>query len=233
MKGRNQFLLKMRGSFENVTVTGARDGDVIVKGKIVDATNPNTAAQQGVRNHFRKLVSFGSTLLPFLNLYYKPSRAVRSPFNEFVAQLSYIKEQLQGSESDEDYRLLQVSNGSLYSNPITPANFNQPVFAGGQATITLNWDYDATSAIQAGTDKVMALEWNPATGDWRAFDTGATRADGTVNLLVKAPAEGFNWYAVFRIKEQLQENTGDIERSGIIIQVNPDETVKYKGNGWA
>ncbi|MCB0553820.1 MAG: hypothetical protein KDD02_09740 [Phaeodactylibacter sp.] len=228
MKGRNQFLLKMRGSFENVTVTGARDGDVVVKGKIVDTTNPNTAAQQSTRTVFRKLVSFGSTLLPFLNLYFKPGKATRSPFNQFVAQLAKLKEQLQDEENDEGYRELQVTNGSLYSNAITPADFNQPVFTGGAATITLNWDYDASSAIQDGTDKVMALEWNPATGDWRAFDTGATRADGTVNLPVKAPAEGFNWYAVFRLKEQLQET----EHAGIIIQVNADETVKYKGNGW-
>ena len=78
MKGRNQFLLKMRGSFENVTVTGARDGDVIVKVKIVDTSNPNTVAQSAVRTRFRRSLEVGRTILAFLNLYFFPSRSTWS-----------------------------------------------------------------------------------------------------------------------------------------------------------
>ncbi len=45
MKGRNQLLMGLKGSFENMTVTQARDGDAIVKGKITQMTNPNTEAK--------------------------------------------------------------------------------------------------------------------------------------------------------------------------------------------
>lgn len=232
MKEQNQFWARMWIDFENTTIISGPDGDVVVKGRIADTASQDTAAEQDVSSAFARLVRYGSTLEPFLNRYFKPSNSWRSPFNEFVAQISKIKEQLQDADMVERFRVLQVTQGPLYSNAITPASFKQPVFSDGKATITLNWGYDASSPGQDGTDKVMALEWNPVTGGWQAFDTGATRADGTVNLPVKAPAEGFNWYAVFRIKEQLQGNEHDCENSEISIQVGADEVVKYRENGW-
>lgn len=52
MKGRNQFLIGLKGSVENMTVVQAPDGDAIVKGKIVEMTNPNSEKQQVQRARF-------------------------------------------------------------------------------------------------------------------------------------------------------------------------------------
>ncbi|MCB0553817.1 MAG: hypothetical protein KDD02_09725 [Phaeodactylibacter sp.] len=94
MKGRNQFLIKMRGSFENVTVTGARDGDVVVKGKIVDTTDPNTLPQEINRFLFWYLGQVGSAAVAFLREHYPASRATRSEYNEFMRQLNGINDAL-------------------------------------------------------------------------------------------------------------------------------------------
>ena len=105
MKGRNQFLIKMRGSFENVTITGARDGQVVAKGKVVNTTDPNTISQEINRYLFWYLSQMGSATNVFLRDYHPASRATRSAYNEFMGQLKGLN----AAVYDEVFALVAAS----------------------------------------------------------------------------------------------------------------------------
>ncbi|MCB0553821.1 MAG: hypothetical protein KDD02_09745 [Phaeodactylibacter sp.] len=191
MKGRNQFLLKMRGSFENVTVTGARDGDVIVKGKIVDTSNPNTVAQSAVRTRFRRSLEVGRTILAFLNLYFFPSRSTWSSINAFLHYNLARQPRLVDGEQLTDYEVEDLyTYGRLYNPSFALDGANSSDNGNGTYAVAIDWNYDAGSQIQDGTDVAKLFLLNQTTLDWKEVDAAATRADGTFTVNVDIPAEG-------------------------------------------
>lgn len=191
MKGRNQFLLKMKGSFENVTVTKARDGDAVVKGKIVSTTNRNTAGQSAVRSRFSRGLEVGKTILAFLNQYFYPSRSTWSAMNAFLHYNLARQPRLLDGEQLADYEKEDLYTfGRLYNPGFALDVANSADNGNGTYSVAVNWSYDAGSQIQDGTDVVRLFLLNQVSLDWKEIDAAATRADGMFTANVEIPAEG-------------------------------------------
>ena len=191
MKGRNQFLLKMKGSFENVTVSKARDGDAVVRGKIVSTTNRNTAGQSAVRSRFSRGLEVGKTILPFLKLYFFPSRSTWSAMNAFLHHNLARQPRLLEGEQLTDYEKEDLyTYGRLYNPGFMLDVANSSDNGDGAYSVAISWSYDAGSQIQDGTDVARLFLLNQATLDWKELSTAATRADGAFTANVEIPADG-------------------------------------------
>ncbi len=189
MKGRNQFLVGMRGSVENMTVTTAQDGDKIVRGKITQTTNPNTAEQQSVRSRFRRVLDKGKVLLAFLNLYFFPQKKLHSPINAFLhynlrENPKITSGQPETEFDDADY----YTYGRLY-DPVFMFNAGSSLDNGnGTHDVVIDWNYDATSEIQEATDAARVLVLNTETLDYQVLNPAATRDAGTATVTVAEPS---------------------------------------------
>lgn len=135
--------------------------------KMVIPANPNTAAQQGTRLVFSKLVTMGrrinSTILKD-NIIPKPKKM--SPFNKFISNNQPLIDT--GVWTIEDSI---IAKGSLYF----PSTF------GGSASVAnghvgLTWNTQDKGESQ-GTDKVLAICYDENTDEY-AFDDATTRTDG-------------------------------------------------------
>lgn len=221
MKGRNQLLQGMRGSMENMTVTQAADGDTIVKGKIVNMTNPRTAAQTAQRNLFASVVLLAQLLLPVLRLYYKPAKVSNSAYNQFVSDA--VKSGIfHGSETEDDVK----EHADYTRGTLQPLRVDQSSIANVNATANsvefdVDWEFDANSPIYEGTDIVMGLAVHKTREDYRLLNPGEIRSSGTANINVPRPAEESYLVALFAVNP----TTGDQSTSKAIFQVNADGTV--------
>lgn len=226
MKGKNQLLVGMAGSFENLTVVQAKDGDAIVKGKIVQMTNPNTEGQQDQRSRFNIARSAASALLAFLNLFFKPSSVMRSSYNEFIAHqfevqpagTKWVKKKADGH--------FNWTKGSLYSLAVEEDTGNAPVDGGTFMTISLIWPYDAGSQIQNGTDQVRYMIKNDETDDYTEGVSAEIRSDGAMEIDVNKPATGLNYLTVFAV----DASTGEANTSQPVCSVANDGTIVWRSN---
>ncbi len=222
----------MVGSAAEMTAVKAADGDMILKGKIQEMTNPNTAAQQAVRSPFAYFSQLGSLLLPHLNLFFEKPGPMQSPYNGFVAKS--VKEQLQTGPSDADDEEMSrngvYTDGHLYNpdikvpDPSAVTNIN-----GGTPTIFINWNYDAGSAIQNAFDQLWFLELNWKTSDWRNANIGEIRAGQQTTFAPVVPADGGNLYVFYFVGQ----NTDKTHLAQPLFQVNADTSVQYAQESWA
>ncbi|MCP4120894.1 MAG: hypothetical protein GY751_03995 [Bacteroidetes bacterium] len=224
MKGRNQLLMGLKGSFENMTVTQARDGDAIVKGKITQMTNPNTEAQQGVRTVFSGTLELAKTLLPFIRQYFKPANVNRSAFNEFISWNCDVAKLEKDSGVKKDNEDKYYTHGSLYQAGIAHDAGSSVDNGDGTQQIAFSWNYDADSEIQEGTDVLKVLLVNAQTLDWKIVDGGATRADAAGSVGIANPASGNLVIAPFLVNAAGSNQT--TQRAAVMVA--PDGTVTTK-----
>lgn len=232
MKGNNPWVNNLVGSAAEMTFVKAADGDMIAKGKIQEMTNPNTAAQQAVRNPFTYYSQAGSALLAFLNEFFEKPGPMQSPYNGFVS--ASLKEQLQNEPddySDVDYsRSIVPTDGPLYNANIIVTDPTAVTNVDGSTTqIGLSWNYDAGSEIQNGADKLYFLQFNGDTFDWINTGTGDDRSAGSANIIPKIPQSGWNVVVCFFAGE----TTNKTHFAKPLFQVDDQGNVLYRQEDWA
>ncbi len=226
MKGKNQLLVGFKGSFENITAVKAKDGDTILKGKIVQMTNPNTAGQQQQRNNFGITVDVGSLLLLFIRLYVKPTKATRSEFNEFVAHALDILPASVKWVKKKAYGHFDYTKGDLYPLNAVEEAGNPPIVNPTSVDVAVEWTYDAASQIQQGTDVIRYLIVNDTDPDYQEGTTGSTRDAEAATVTVPRPANGLNYLTVFAV----DASTGEPTTSKALCSVANDGTVVWEAN---
>lgn len=221
MKGKNQLLTGFTGSLENMTAVRAKDGDTILKGKIVTMTNPNTAAQQNQRGLFGGVVALASLIITFIRANFASPKPMVSSYNQFVKQAVNNGNNENKFEVKFAMPYFEFTNGDLY--PLSPA---EPTggwgsSTGGTTTVDVDWLYDSNSNAQDGTDTIHALVVNDNIKDWFTLDPTATRADGTVQLSFPTPTEGIAYVTVFARSVA----TGEVSSNKAVVTVAADGTV--------
>lgn len=134
--------------------------------------NPNTAAQEAVRDKFKAAVRFsraclGSVLQPFADPFLKSCSA----FAKCVGDC------MKAWETEVDFLLIQPISGTLESTAITAA-----VLAGSNVTVT--WSATCQGNGQA-TDKACVMIYDCANG-MAFFSSSAARSAATVAVAVGA-----------------------------------------------
>ncbi len=231
MKGRNQLLVGFKGSFENMTVTQARDGDAIVKGKITTMTNPKTAAQLTHRAVFSRVVAQARIMKEFLNQNFEPSKVTRSAFNEFVGRNVKrikesgvipieLKEKLSEGDMNLDSKEMTFTRGTVYQPAFTEVSAPDNATDPNLWAIDVQWAFDANSNLYSDTDQLYILTVNAITGDYWANGLPITRAVGALNyetLPVAAEAQTVSLF--FR-----DSSTGKVSTSEPLYFLKPDGT---------
>ncbi len=232
MKGNNPWMNNMVGSAAEMTAVKAADGDMILKGKIQEMTNPNTTAQQAVRNPFTYYAQAGSKLLAFINQFFEKPGPMQSPYNGFVS--ASLKEELQeqeGTDTEVEYsQRIVPTNGPLYDAGINCPTPGTPATVDGSTTeVDLQWNYDAQSQIQDGTDELHYLKFNGDTQDWETGTLTEVRADGSAAIVPSIPASGWVLYVFFFVSV----STGETHFSMPLFQVDDQGNVLYAQDDWA
>lgn len=220
MKGKNQFVQGFTGSFENMTIVKAKDGDSIVKGKITTMTNPNTTGQSQRRTVFTDAVLDGKLLKQFLNQNYRVSKATRSPFNEYVS--NYCNVDFNPNCFTRRYssgRAAKVQ-GDLYPL-VVAADIAGAGVAAGVATVDVTWPYNAASTSQNGDDEIRVVAVNIETGDYLEINTGRTREDAAAAIEVPVPASGQYQVTVYA----KNTSTGEVSTNLTQFEVQSDEAI--------
>jgi len=220
MKGKNQMLVGFTGSIENMTVTKAKDGDSVIKGKITTMTNPKTERQVGNRTAFSTVVKQASRLLMFLNLFFKPTKITHSSSN------SYVKQAMEALRSFAPYNQngvlsiptdnlfvnapgMQITNGGTYPLDWDVVSPDAVIAENGDKEYDISWGYDEQSVIQDGTDEVHVVYINPQTGDWNTTYLGKQRSNLAAKIIIPASVDGALTLSVFAVST----STGEASRS--------------------
>lgn len=174
MKGKNQLLQGMAGSFENLTVTRARDGDAVVKGKATNVANDQVYTQLVTRAVFETFANVAKLVLTATAPYVKSSRPTWSKQNQLIGNLrgtagqnapvnydtdlSRFDSTLQpgalalGPAAADPWSAIASIFGSQPSNPFdgTTTTYRRP---GGSSRATHPWDVLAESMEEGATVK--------------------------------------------------------------------------------
>ncbi len=237
MKGRNQLLMGLKGSFENLTVTRARDKDSIVKGKITQTTDAKTEGQIAIRESFKVIQGDWSNLRPFLKKYVDPSKKTWSSAN----QLTFAcKEKLQETTSKEHKKDADAKEkslnwilwekiytwGSLYDPDIVLDQVTGLDVLTHSADLNLSWNFDPASGIQNGTDELRILKYNVEKSDWQDLATGATRADESKVETITFFKSGLTVIVPFFVSADGKNCTTEYP----VCAIQPDGQIIYPGN---
>lgn len=236
MKGKNQLLQGMTGSFENLTVTRARDGDAIVKGKITQTTDAKSATQLAQRGIFAAVIAVGSLLLPHIRRAFVNSQAIYSRYNEFTKQaldagragITDVATKTTEVIKDELMPLINFTYGGLYPlNPVFNAGLSSDL-GNGKVETSISWNYDAASVVQDGTDRVEYIAFNPETDEYFTLSDGVIRDDGGSTTEFNIPSVGKLYVCAFARSASPADDTKlrkeEVSTETAFVAINPDGT---------
>lgn len=161
---RSGILGNVRGKVSGVV--GGQWKDINYIREYVKPANPNTVSQQAQRGKMIDCVAFCKPLVgPVFNAYTDKFQKSMSGFNRF------IKDNVAEFDDDVDYSALTITSGTLFSNPITAAGYNN-----GTGACVITWDEDLGNN-GALTDKVFGIVYDTDTGLWAFATEEETRDD--------------------------------------------------------
>jgi len=156
-------------------VVGGQWKDVNYIREYVKPANPNTAAQQTIREKMQRVVAFCKPLVgPIFNTYTDRFEKSMSGFNRFV------KDNLVLFAASPVYASVKVSVGKLWFGGLLTAPYND-----GTGAIVMTFD-TSLGNNGAASDVVYAIVYNKDTGFWYMATGTVLRSTGTIT--VTAPA---------------------------------------------
>ena len=146
--------------------------------RYVKPSNPNTPAQQGIRNVFRQLVNFGKRIYyPILLPYILPRPRQMTALNVFVR-----RKQSMISSGIWDVKSVSIGVGSLY----LPSTMTMSIDKVSDE-VTVTWSTEMYGTAES-TDKAIVVVRND-TRDVFAYDDTKQRSDGGTTVSINV-AEG-------------------------------------------
>lgn len=221
MKGKNQLLTGMKGSFENLTVTKYHDGDSIVKGKITEMTNPNTTEQQFTRTRFKAVVAAArSAYLPPRGLFIR-NKPLIVLWNGMVSRGMELALQTDPYVDTDFRRDFDFWAGSNY--PVAPT-IDVPNIDSSDPQVTnvpVLWSFNASNPSEVGTDLIYAFFINSIEDSAGIIDTNNSRADESAAFDIPRPNQGTNFFKIYAVSIA----TGETSSQATLGYVSTDGSV--------
>lgn len=195
MKGKNQLLTGMTGSFENLTAVQSKDGDVILKGKITQMTNPNTEGQQFTRTRFGQVVTAVAAIHNTGKPQFKRNSPHVSLYSSQVSGFMTTALTLDPFTIDDLFVNTDFTKGDLYSLSASVNVGGSQDNGDGTWDVEIEWPYDPESLSQDGTDLVFLFWVNTDKYDYNLIDLNQVRSDGSATPTIAVPSAG-NTYLV-------------------------------------
>lgn len=188
MKSYSVLFDKNYGSLGNVTATQSPDGATILKSKIQQMTNPNTAGQQAQRTVFRDMQIVASNCISQIREYFKKSKPQFSAYNSFMQKAILAANTLATYSLLSAVKIVEFSRGNLYKVIIDPSAGLSYDAQNETLDLDLEWDYDANATNQVGTDKLVLHSYSIVSGNSRTVITAHARSAGSASVSISCDA---------------------------------------------
>jgi hypothetical protein len=172
-----------RGRVGNI-IGSTWKGKGVMKIRPASVTNPNTERQQNQRARFSLV---GRFLQAFRNLVVIGFRAYTKSMTAINAAMSYnLANAVKGEFPDLliDFSKVQISRGTLSPVTAVSATSSDP------ASLVVSWANNAQAGNANDTDQLSVSLYDSSSGEVVYFLNCASRADGTVILIVPAEWSG-------------------------------------------
>jgi hypothetical protein len=159
-------------------------GIAVMKSLPLSVANPRTAGQVAQRGRFGNTVAFaGAILSTVIKPLWDRFASKMSGYNAFIAK----NIELFDTENPTPPDALVISEGKMSKTDISGAEITGVV-----PDINVYWFNDSGVGFKLATDKVFVVIVNETKSEINGFETDATRADGTVNVICKSAFEAGN-----------------------------------------